>query len=269
MRAGGEPLRHERGAPPARIAQDPADGLADEELLLLQHAVRVPAEPVEVAVPAAQRAEQGKHRGPAEPEVVVRGPAVQGVEKLRVALGQLAHDAAGQVVHQRPGTGRAQHGLHQQRVLGAEQADVGVQKLHSGHPAVVHQPGPQRADDGHQAGAGEARPARAPRPDRRAHHRHRRAGELQVALEVGLLADRPIRSAGRPQRVLDRGGLAGGVCVHCGSGHRPRFFHAGWPAKSPDGSGPARCANQAGPDPKQEGIGITADNTAGTRLAWQ
>src|SRR5580704_16672043 len=65
VHAGGEPLGHERGAPPGRIAQDAADLLADEELLLLQHAVRIPAEPGEVTVPAAERAEQGEQRGAA------------------------------------------------------------------------------------------------------------------------------------------------------------------------------------------------------------
>jgi hypothetical protein len=33
---------------------------------------------------------------------------------------------------------------------------------------------------------------------------------------------------------------------------------------APDGSGPARCANRAGPAPKQEGIGIAANITART-----
>src|ERR1035441_5470768 len=55
-----QPLRDQLRAAAGRIAQDPADRLADEELLLVQHLVGVPGEPREVTFAAAQRPQQGR-----------------------------------------------------------------------------------------------------------------------------------------------------------------------------------------------------------------
>jgi hypothetical protein len=57
-----EPVCDQRGAALGYLAQDPADRLADEELLLAEHRVRVARESLEVSVPGPERAQQGKQR---------------------------------------------------------------------------------------------------------------------------------------------------------------------------------------------------------------
>src|SRR5690606_40792522 len=54
-----------------RVAQHPPDGLADEELGLVEHRVGVATEAVPVAAALPERHQQGEERDPTDPEVVV------------------------------------------------------------------------------------------------------------------------------------------------------------------------------------------------------
>jgi hypothetical protein len=207
VRPRREPRGDHLGPALGRVAQDPADGLADEELLLLQHLVGVPGEPLEVAPAAAQRPQQRQHRRPPQPEVVVAGPAVERAGELGAALGEPAHDVLGQAVHQRPRAGGAQHVLDEDGVASAEQRGPGVEQLDGRHAAFEYRPGPQCPGDGDQLAAGEPGPGPAPRPDDRAGRGHCGASELQVALQVRLLAHRTLRRAQGPELALERRGL--------------------------------------------------------------
>jgi hypothetical protein len=142
VRARREPRGDHLGPALGRVAQDPADGFADEELLLLQHLVGIPGEPLKVALAAAQRPQQREHGRPPQPEVVIAGPAVERGGELWAALGEPAHDVLGQAVHERPGAGGAQHVLDEDGVVGAEQRGPGVEQLDGGHAALEHRPGP-------------------------------------------------------------------------------------------------------------------------------
>src|SRR5580658_5687614 len=67
-------IAHEGGALLGDLSQHPANRLADEELLLVEHRRRDLREEREVATAAPQRAELREERGPANPEVLVLGP---------------------------------------------------------------------------------------------------------------------------------------------------------------------------------------------------
>ena len=64
----------------------PADRLADEELLFLEHHVGIARKPWEVSGPPAQGQEQGQQSRTAQPEVVVDRPPVEHHAKLGVTL---------------------------------------------------------------------------------------------------------------------------------------------------------------------------------------
>ena len=83
---GNTHIVHEAGPLLRGLAEHPADRLADEELLFLEHCVCVLREPVEVTFSAAQTAEQGEEGRAPDPEVVVGGPTVEDIDERRVSL---------------------------------------------------------------------------------------------------------------------------------------------------------------------------------------
>jgi len=101
----------------------------------------------------------------------------------------------------------SEHLLDEDGVAGPQQARLGVEQLDGRHAGLEHRPSPQRPGDSDQLSAGEAGPGPAPRPDHGAGRGHRGAGELQVALQVGLLAGRAGRRAQSAQVALDGRGL--------------------------------------------------------------
>jgi hypothetical protein len=71
-----EPGDHLVGATLARLAEDPTDRLADEELALLDHRVSMAPESPERRA-RLQRLQLGQQRRPADPEVRIGSPSVK------------------------------------------------------------------------------------------------------------------------------------------------------------------------------------------------
>src|SRR5438876_322727 len=69
--------RDEVGLLLAGLAEHPADRLTNEELPLVEHLVRITAEPLEVADAATQRWQQRQQRRTSHPEIRVRRPAIE------------------------------------------------------------------------------------------------------------------------------------------------------------------------------------------------
>jgi hypothetical protein len=171
-----------------RLPQHPADRLADEELALAEHGVRVAGESRPVGhVAAAQRHEQGQQGRAAHPEVVVGCPPVQDVEEFGEALGQGAHHVRSQRIDERPGAGGAQEALDQRGVRRLEQLPPVGQEDDGGRLALEQRAVPERRCEPDELPSREVRMSPAPSGDDSADHRDRDASELERAREVLLL----------------------------------------------------------------------------------
>src|SRR3990172_10558358 len=82
-----KPGSHLGRACPGGVTQHPADRLANEELLLVEHAVGQSQESSEIAFAPAHRTEVRQKGRTPDPEVVVRGPSLDRVTNPAASVG--------------------------------------------------------------------------------------------------------------------------------------------------------------------------------------
>jgi hypothetical protein len=171
----------------AQVAQDPADCLADEELLLPQHRCRVAIEALPVRLPGPDPREQCEQRGPAHPEVGVLRPFIDIPPSGGVAEDDPPGDVARQRINQRPGGRGADQRLDRREVRRLQHRDTQPENLDRCHPALVHWLPPQRQRPLDRLVPAQPRVLAHRSGDDAAHVRHADAPELQVAFQVALL----------------------------------------------------------------------------------
>ncbi len=122
----------------ARLAQDPADGLADEELALVEHRIRATQESIERRA-VADRPQLRQERGAADPEVVVGRPSVHdGRHAAGIGLDEASEHVPGEPVHQRPGQRFAHEPLDERQVGDPEAIGEAIEEEDRCHPALEH-----------------------------------------------------------------------------------------------------------------------------------
>src|SRR5215813_7228446 len=214
MHPRSEPRRHQIRPALSDLAQHPADRLADEELLLVQHRVGVAAEPLEVATARSQRPEQRKNGRSAQPKVAVTSPAVECIARLRPAADDVADHVDGEPVHQGPGSRRPQQVLEQVNVGRAELAACAFEQDDSDCPALIQRVCPQRRDQPGQLIMLQSGPGLRPASHHCPDGRDACPGEFEVALEVGLLGGGPRGIANLAECAFPVG------CLRCPAGRR-------------------------------------------------
>lgn len=208
------PGGHPPGFPLGDLPKDPADRLADEELLLRQHRGGVPLEAVEVGLAGADARQQGKERGTAHPEVVIGGPGVDPRPRRRVTERDAAGDVAGQRVDKRPGARVADQRLDGGEIAGAQLLAGHAEDLDRGRAALEDGRAPQRRRPRHGGLPVEAGIALDRRFYRAPQVRHGDADELQVALQVPLFLLGPFPGTQRAQPPVHRQGRRVSVKDH-------------------------------------------------------
>ena len=164
MRARRQPIRHLIRPALADLAQHPADRLADEELLLVEHRVGVAQEPIERR-PVAQRPQPGEQGRAPDPEVVVGRPSVEhGAGPHPVGRQHGADHVDRQPVDQRPGERLAQEALEQRQVADGQQVGCAARAARWPPCAARRPGGPRARPPAPAAGRGPGPGAARPRP---------------------------------------------------------------------------------------------------------
>lgn len=115
-----DPVEDEVGACACGVAQNPADGLADEEFLLLEHRLGETGEPVEVAAALSQRNQVRQQGRTADPEVLLARPALENGIESSIPFAQRPDEIPGQGVDKGSGLRFAQQVFNEIRIPGAE-----------------------------------------------------------------------------------------------------------------------------------------------------
>lgn len=131
-----DPVEDEVGAFARGISQHPADGLADEELLLLEHRIGEAREPVEVPASLPQRNQVRQQCRAANPKVVIERPAFENRIEAEILFGQRADEIPGQRVDESPGFRLAKQALDEVGIPSAE-AVLRLDEHHCGRGASL------------------------------------------------------------------------------------------------------------------------------------
>ena len=135
MCAWEDPVEDEVGAFARGIAQHPADGLADEELLLLEHRIGESGEPVEVASALPQWNQVRQQCRTANPKVLIDRPAFEDRVEAGILFAQRADEIPGQRIDESPGLRLAKQALDEVGIPSAE-AVLRLDEHHRGRGAT-------------------------------------------------------------------------------------------------------------------------------------
>ncbi len=195
LRTLEEPREHLVGQLLGAFTQQPSDGLADEELAVVEERLGNPVERCEGFRGAAAQGQQVHQQDRvAQPEVVVRNLTLDPGRHGGMRPTQTTHLVYGQGVDQGPGARLAQQLLQPGEIVRFEQCGVVGQELHCCYAQLVNAARPSLVHEASQRQAVETGMLRAPGLEQPPRDWYGDTVVMQRALQVALLLLGPLRS---------------------------------------------------------------------------